>query len=640
MSRIPSTKPPRFGTWILRIIYNASLFNEVFGDLQELYNERLQSKGRLTAVVHYYKDVLLSLRNIGLKDERTINNNSYVMLPHYFKITIRNIERSKVYSSLNILGLALGMAAFLFILEYTTYERGYDQFHPNFENIYRVTFEDYRNGQLQRNSASTVPRIGPFIKENMPEAVKFTRAHPFPSLVIAYNNKMFRQNRVLMVDPEFLSIFNFPLIEGNPETALNNVRTVILTESTAKKYFGNESALGKTISVDGIANYEVTGVAKDIPDNSHIKFDWLFSYETIKWWSEGEAEDSWNWNLFYTYILLESGTDIPAFEQRFDKIMYEHRSEIFKEYNFRYIFPLQALGDIHLFSNLEWEIVPDEQGDVNAINFLTLVAFFILAVAWINYINLSTARSIERSKEVGIRKTLGAFRLQMIKQFIFESLILNIISLWLGIIFFIVEIKYFNWLTNSKLGLNFLKDPMFWGLFTAVFTFGAILSALYPALVLSSYKPIDILKGTQVTGLSSSIQRKVLVVLQFTASIILIAGTTIIFMQLKHMNDQDLGFDQDELIVFRGPNYREDEFDSKFLEHHSAFLNELRQNSNISSIAGGSNIPGREIVDPAGIKRYLDSKGDYKVFSTLWIGHNYLPTLKIDVIAGRVSIQH
>ncbi len=559
------------------------------------------------------------------------------MYENYLKITLRNIAKNKVYSALNILGLALGIAACIFILQYVSYERSYDSFHENFDELYRIRYKVYRGGELNIDCAAAVPRVGPFMKEKMPEVKEFARAFP-TSNIVTFEDQRFREDRVHIVDPSFLKIFSFPLVKGDVETALTEPNTVVITETIARKYFGDEDPIGKMIRMDGEHSMAVTAIAQDVPDNSHLKFDILVSYETLNNRTrndEGEAssETAWGWYDFNSYVLLEPHTDIEDFDARFAEVLYDERGEDFEKYNFRAEFPLQPISDIHLYSNLLQESEPEEQGDGQAVFFLTIIAFSILLIAWINYVNLSTARSIERAKEVGVRKTMGAHRKQLIAQFLSESFLLNFFSVILALLIVVVGIRYFNQLTDSSLSLTFLGDPLFWLFFIGIFIFGAVISGLYPAFVLSGFRPVSVLKGNKSTGKFGNQLRRGLVIFQFAASIALIAGTIIVYQQLSHMRNLDLGFDMTETLVVKGPEVFE--VDSLMESTLKAFKSELLRNTLLNEVAASSNVPGDEIFWTNGIKRHEDGDDKRKVSYIVGVDYTYFPTYDIDIIAGR-----
>ncbi len=561
------------------------------------------------------------------------------MFENYVKIAFRNILKNRIYSGLNILGLALGISACLFILQYVSYERSYDQFHTKVDDLYRVRFQVYRGEKAEPviDCAAAVPRVGPFMKEQFPEVLAFARAYPM-SGVITFEDRAFREERIHMADPSFLQILSFPLLEGNSETALTEPNTAVISASAAKKYFGEEPALGKQIRLDGEHTAEITGVAKDVPHNSHIKFDFLISYETLNNHTRQEdgtipSENQWGWYDFNTYVLLKAGTDPKDFDQRFEEALYAERGEDFEKYDFRSAFPLQPISDIHLYSNLLQESEPEEQGDGDAVFFLTLIAFFILLIAWINYINLSTARSIERAKEVGVRKTMGAYRKQLIYQFLSESLVLNLIATLIALGIVAVGINYFNALTNAVLSLAFLKDISFWSIFVAIFLGGALAAGLYPAFVLSSFRPAAVLKGKLSGDRFANQLRRLLVTLQFVASVTLIACTVIVYQQLTHMRGSDLGFDMTDTLVIKGPQVFG--ADSLYESTMQAFKTEMLLAPEVSKVSAASNVPGDEIFWTNSIKQQSETVDRNKVIYIAGVDYDYFDTYEIALVAGR-----
>ena len=565
-----------------------------------------------------------------------MKNDAFALIKNYLRTTLRTISKNKVYTALNILGLALGIAACLFILQYVSYERSYDKFHSHHEDLYRVCYQVYRNGDLEVDCAAAVPRVGPFMKEKMPEVIDYARAFPM-SGVVSYEKIEYREKRMHMADPSFLEIFDFPLVSGDA-SALSRPNTVVISETAARKYFREEEPLGKVLEMDGEHRIEVVGVAKEVPNNSHIKFDFLVSYETLNNQTRNEegvpsSETAWGWYDFNTYVLLQPGSDPKAFDAKFREYLWEERGERFEKYNYHNEFPLQAVTDIHLYSNLLQESEPEEQGDGDAVAFLTVIAFFILLIAWVNYVNLSTARSIERSREVGVRKTLGATRGQLIYQFLTESFVLNLFALGIALGIVTFGIGFFNRLTDSSLNLDFLRDAGFWLSVGGILFVGSLLSGLYPAFVLSSFRPVSVLKGKMSSAQSGNLLRKGLVVFQFAASATLIASTIIVYQQLRHMQAIDLGFDMTETLVIQGPEVFA--VDSLFASTSKAFKEEIGNKANVVSISASSNVPGDEIFWTNGIKRDEESVDKFKIIYNVGVDYEYFDTYKIDLAAGR-----
>lgn len=638
MAQEPVHRPPGLGVYLLRLIYDEDLYDDVYGDLYEIFLERIDEKGKVLAHTLFLVDAFLSIRNYDLKKRKeTMNTDILSMLRVYTKGTLRSFSKNKIYTILNLFGLALGIAACLFILQYVSYERSYDKFHANFDNLYRVRYQVLREGELKIDCAAAVPRVGPFMMEKMPEVESFARVYPF-SDVVTYEDIKFREKRIHMTDPAFLKIFTFPLIKGNINDALVEPNTVVITEGVARKYFGDDDPIGKTIKL-GDSNFcKITGVAADVPDNSHFKFDLLVSYETLNNRTRQDdgsvaSETAWGWYDFNTYVLLKPGTDPVEFDRKFKEVLWQDRGEDFTKRNYEARFPLQPIGDIHLYSNLLQESLPDEQGDGKAVSFLTIIAFFILVIAWINYINLSTARAAERAGEVGVRKTLGATRKNLIYQFLTEAFILNLISLLVGILIVIAGIGYFNRLTQSNLDLSFLTDSYFWSGIAIILFIGSFISGLYPAFILSSFNPVSVLKGKFSSQQAGQFLRRGLVVFQFAASVTLIASTLIVFQQLRHMRNLDLGFDLTQTMVVKGPDIFS--VDSLFISTKETFINELLENHLVEKATSASNVPGDEIFWTNGIKREEEPEDKFQTIYNVGVDYSYFDTYDIDFLAGR-----
>ncbi|MEO9869783.1 ABC transporter permease [Ekhidna sp.] len=632
--------PPRAAEKLLRLIYDDEMLDDILGDLQEMFQDRAQSKGLFRARMHYFKDAFLSIRNYDLRRKRkVIQNNSIAMFKNYIKTTFRTLAKNQVYSALNIFGLALGIAACLFIAQYVSYEYSYDKFHSNHENLYRVKYMVYRGGELDIDCAAAVPRVGPFMKENMPEVVDFARAFPI-SGVFEKDNRQFREKRVQIADPAFLKIFDYPLIHGDVETALEGPNKVVITESIANKYFGRTDVVGEDINLYTWieAKLEITGVTADVPNNSHLKYNFLISYETLNNQTRNDdgtasSETAWGWYDFNTYVLLKEGTDPKAYDEKFAEILYEERGEDFEKYDFKAEFPLQPIIDIHLYSNLLQESEPAEQGDGDTVFFLSIIAAFILIIAWINYINLSTAKSLERAKEVGVRKSMGAYKKQLVNQFLTESFVLNLIALLLAVIVVIITTPFFGQLVDSQISRAFFLQSNFWLAVAGIYVLGSFLSGLYPAFILSSFRPIQVLKGKMTTNKSGILLRRALVVFQFAASITLIAGTIIVYQQLSHMKKLDVGFDMTDTMVIRGPQVFA--VDSLFGSALSSFENELKNNPNVESVTNSSNVPGDEIFWTRGMRNQEDTQDKNFIVYLVGVDHDYFPTYGIEFLAGR-----
>jgi putative ABC transport system permease protein len=463
----------------------------------------------------------------------------------FFTIAYRNLTKRKGYTILNMLGLAIGIACCLLLFQYVSYEKSYDNFSPAAKQIVRVRLDNYQEGKLAWQSATSYPITGPYLKRDFAEVENFCRLHDAELLLSNdANNVKFRETKGYHADPAALSMFNIQLLKGNPDEALKGPDKILLSETMAKKYFGQGEAFGKILTArdgDLLQHYEVSGVFKDYPANAHLTINYLVSYATLGKMlrhdgdTSNSTETQWGWYDFYTYLQLKPGTSYKALEKKmpaFCKRYYPDLewAKMNKAWDEIHFLPL---ADIHLYSNYNQEA--EVNGSVRGVSFLFLVAFFIMAIAWINYINLATARSVERAREVGVRKVLGAMRGHLIKQFLLESLILNFSSLVLAMIIVLLSTHSFNQLTGHPVQNIFSMSGAYWLLFAGIFLFGTLLSGLYPAFVLSGYQPVKVLKGAFKNTAGGLMLRKGLIVLQFATSVILIAGTIIVYQQVQYM---------------------------------------------------------------------------------------------------------
>ena len=553
------------------------------------------------------------------------------MFKNYLKIALRNLVRHKWFSLINILGLAIGMAVCIIIMQYVSYENSFDKFHTDHENIYRVKFNIYKHSELIVECAAAVPAVGPAMKDNFPEVLEYCRAFPADG-IMSYGEHSFREEDIQVVNPAFISMLSFPLVKGDPETALVGPNKTVITESTAKRFFGDEDPIGKTITWNGDQDFEVTGVCIDVPENSHIKFTFLISHDTIREFWGDEVDTAWGWYDYNTYVLLEEGTDYIEFNKKFDLWLEKEMEERWKKYDSRSEFPLQPLTSIHLYSDLLQESEPAENGDRTAVKFLTLIAIFILIIAWVNYINLSTSKAMERAKEVGIRKVSGANKPELIRQFLLESFLINIFALILAFVFVEASLPYFKNLTDSNMTPYLLVSSGMFIWLILIFILGSLLSGLYPAFILSSYKPVLILKGSVARGTKGSMLRKCLVVFQFSISVALIAGAIIVFNQMNFLRNKDLGIDIEQTLVVEGPGvFASDSVRTSTIE---TFKQEISSLADVKSFTASTNVPGVEIFWGQGSYSEDQTQEEGEVMYLVGIDHNFISAFDLKLIAG------
>ena len=548
------------------------------------------------------------------------------MIKNYLVTAFREISKNKIFSLIHIFGLALGIAAFVLILQYAFYELSYEKFYKNADQIYRVRQDRYNKGKLSTTWGAGCAAVGPALKKQFPEVLAFARLTNVGA-IINIDEKNFREDKMFAANSSLLTMFPVKLIAGVDSSALNEPYTSVISESIAKKYFGGVSALGKTFRLNNVVTFRITGIFKDIPDNTHLKFNILISWPTYAIWRGKDIETAWFWDGFYTYIQLQKGTDIKAFEKKMNEFTDKQTEERTRQDNSGAKYILQPLSDIHLYSNLMWEAEPN--GDAKTVYFLMVIAIIILIIAWVNYINLSTVKAIFRSREVAIRKISGAFRFHLVRQFLVESFIINIIASLLALALVILSMPYFRVLTGRALSLS---NSNIWLVFIAVIIIGPIVSGIYPALVISSFKPMSIFRGKLNGGSGSAFIRKTLVVFQFSASVTLIAGTLTVYRQLIFMRNQALGINIDQTLVIQGPGVA----DSTYNEKLSAFKAELLKFPVIKAITASTSIPGSKVLwNAGGIRLVSDEDNKSNQYRIIGVDYDFIDAYGLSVRTGR-----
>jgi putative ABC transport system permease protein len=558
------------------------------------------------------------------------------MIKNFFVIAVRSFLKHKSFTFLNIVGLSLGMVASLLILQYVKYERSYDSFHSKAKDVYRVNYNQWQNGKLRFECAAAVPAVGPALKNNFPEVVRFTRLFPL-SGVMSYNSQThgvvsFREEKMQITDSSVFEVFDINLVEGDKMQALTGPNKIVISRNASKRYFGNENQMTKTISWDGNRNLEVTGIFESLPENSHIKFDFLISYATLIQMTSREAETAWGWYDFNTYVLLQPGTNYKALQAKWDQWLAKSREEDWKKYNSKQVFELQPLLDIHLGKVLLQESQPEERGNRDSVYALTAIAFFILIIAWVNYINLATAKSFERANEVGVRKVMGAQKDQLMKQFLSEAFLVNLLAATISVLAVRLLWPVFSDLSGRRIPLEYLIQPDFWLLVTGLFFVGSILAGFYPALVLSGFKPVSVLKGKVMRDPRGNFLRKGLVIFQFVSSVVLISGSIIVYQQLQFMRGQNLGVDINQTLVIKGPGVVVDSLFKNALEGMKA---EVLRIPGVKNMTGSSNVPGDEIFWANGIRRLTANSQANISGYIVGMDHDYVDAFGLKVIEGR-----
>lgn len=551
------------------------------------------------------------------------------MLKNYLTIAFRNINKHLGYAGVNIFGLTIGITSFLLILIIIRYELNFDRFHKDAGLIYRINNElQLANGNYQYPTCT--PALPFALYQELPEVTDFTRlSGGGQQVIIEVDAELYREDDLFFAEQNFLNFFNFRLIEGDEEQVLSAPNQVVLTQSAALKYFGTESVVGKVLTIKGQndINYQVTGLLADLPEQTHLAFSVLLSLETLRTQANNNGQsidNNWQGDGFYSYIKLSDPAHQNKVEGKFAALKEQHisdqRSNLFNP-------SLTPLTEIHLGSNLRNEIKAN--GSMDFVYIFTAVALFILAIAGINYMNLATARSAKRAKEVGIRKVLGAYKKQLITQFLGESLVLTMISAVISFILVVFLIQPFGSYMNRQLNAGMLYDPViFLALIIVVFVIG-VGSGLYPALFLSAFKPVVVLKGKLIPGMGSSgLFRKALVVFQFIISIVMIIGTQVVYDQLNFLKNKSLGFQKENILMVANTN-------QTITPQLNTFKTVLLQNPNVEKVTATFSKPGglRPIMFVRSETIPEETKG--LNLAGINVDFDYLKTMNIEMMEGR-----
>jgi putative ABC transport system permease protein len=557
------------------------------------------------------------------------------MFRNYLKIAWRNIKRQKGYSLINIIGLSIGVAACLLILQYVSFELSYENFQVNKDRIYRVKQDRYDNGKLSTEWSSGAYAVGNSFKDAIPEIEDYVKVVGPKQFVADLNNQPVQIKKVFLVTNSFFHVFTYPLITGDQNKALVEPNTAALSESTANNLFGTSNIIGKILRLNGKDNYTITAVYKDPPVNTQVKPDMLISYATyVKWNTDSTGkgpETAWFWDGCLTYLLLHKGADPHVVESKFKPVVDKYTADFMKQYNSAVKYSLMPLSDIHLYAHYIGE--PEPNGDGKTVYLLLAIAFFIVVIAWVNYINLATARAINRAKEVGIRKTVGSHRNQLIFQFLSESALLNGFAILLAALIVLIAIPGFNQLSGQHLSFSLFARKNFWFGLIALFILGTFFSGLYPAFVLSGFKPIEVLKGKMSTTSKGSLLRKGLVVFQFTASLFLLIGTLAVYNQIQFMRKQSLGISIDQTLVVKPPSVLTD---STYLRNITALKQSLEGETSVKAATVSTSIPGEPVNwNAGGIKLVGTDESTQKQYRVIGVDYDYLKLYGIKLIAGR-----
>ncbi len=607
---------PHLATWLLQRIFSRDEARFLSGDIQEIYSEIAEGRGLFMARLWLWAQILVGI-------PRYIQHRTYwslQMLKNYFLIAFRVLRKHTLYSTINILGLSIGLACFILIGLFVRFERSFDTFHEKSDRIYRAYSEDFRNNNVFYYAPTPLP-LADTLKREFPGIEFASRISQRSAVLLSSGDHHFYEN-IIYADPDVFDILTLPLERGVPSQVLSKPYSLVLTLDQAEKYFGQEDPIGRILTADNKDEYTVTGVLKDIPDNSHLRIKTLASIESIR---AREAERWTSWDQLsndYTYVLLSENSDPVALEGLFTDFVVKYLGEErAKETSLR----LQPLKDIH-FTNLNYDMAwTYERSYLFA---FSAVGFFILLIACFNYMNLATARSAGRAREVGLRKVVGAQRSQLIRQFLTESGVTAGVAVLgaMGIVF--LSLPWFRQFLGREIRFNPIHDPgmLVFVLSAAVFT--GLASGSYPAFRLSSFRPVRSLRSGSSPSAKRFSVRTILVIFQFAISIILIVATLVVFRQINFMRFKDLGFQSDQILMISL-------WDSPFRSNLEAFKTRLKQNPKILGVSGASGTPGSGSSKASNF--WVETPdGKKEIYLTYILSdHEFVDTFGLTIVEGR-----
>jgi putative ABC transport system permease protein len=554
------------------------------------------------------------------------------MLKNYLKVALRNLWKNKAFSAINIAGLSAGLAVCLLIVLYVKDELSYDKYNAQSENIYRIDADIFFNG-TQFTSAVAPPPLAPTLKKDYPQIAQYVRLRGLGDILVKKDNQNIKGHNAVFADSTFFQVFSIPMLAGNPLTALNEPNSIVIDETTAKKYFNSTDVVGNTLYIDNSVNCKITGVIKDIPSQSHFHFSFI---RPMRDRYQGNQDD-WLSNNNASYVLVKPGVTRASLQnlvnatinnylaKQVEQRLHTSANEINKGGN-HYLYPVMPLTDIHLHSNKSYEF--EANGNVAYVYIFSVIAIFILLIACVNFMNLSTARSANRAKEVGIRKVVGSLRSNLITQFLTESVLMSFFSLLLALAIAALLLPFFNQLAGKQMSVFTLLSTWLLPLLIALIIVVGCIAGSYPAFYLSSFQPVQVLKGSIAKGFKTSWLRSGLVVFQFFISVSLIIGTIVIYTQLKYIRSKEIGYNRDQVLVIHNTYVLDKQI--------KTFRQEMLKISGVQNAAVAGSLPTETGHNQRGWFKdpTLDAK-QVTIVTDFVVDQNYIPTLGMNMAAGR-----
>jgi putative ABC transport system permease protein len=545
------------------------------------------------------------------------------MIKNLLLVALRNFKRDKWYSVLNLLGLTIGITFSLFLIFYVRDELSFDRFNQKADRIYRIDADVEEQGKPPFRIAYGQTPLAPTLQRDYPEVEEAMRFLPAGKNMYKHGDLHLYEDKVYFADSNVFRVFTFPFIQGDQHTALNEPKTMVLTQSTAEKFFGSASAaLGQALTNANGDVFKITGVIKDVPTNSHIRFNMLISANTLP-----KNDNNWgNFNV-YNYVLLKPHTDPAAFEKKLVPMYDKYLAAIFRQFNVKIHYLVHPITWIHLHSDLQLE--PEDLGSIESVYIFSAVAFFMLIIACINYMNLTTARSARRAKEIGIRKVTGSTQAQLVAQFLLESTMTAILGLLLSIGLIALLLPVFNNLAGKSIPFSTILQPATLGILLAIVVFVGLMGGSYPALYLSNFEPIKILKGNLAKSSSNVVLRRVLVITQFTIAMVMLICTIVVFNQLNYLRSRDLGFNKSEVVTIVANSNKD--ISSSIL----TFKNEIRKNPHVLAAASSQTEPGGPPISYSLFHIQTNDGYTDKAVDNYGVDENYFKTLGMQITTGR-----
>ncbi len=561
------------------------------------------------------------------------------MLFHLLKSSLRAVLKDVHYSLVNLMGLVIGMAVFIIMIEYVYTEWSFDRHFDDHDRIFRITTQKIQDGELQEPKSSASVCLAPFLLSEFDAFDAVAQVHKLDAkrLTVSFidesgQRNSYEETRGFHADEYYFEVFSSQMLMGNPATALARTNSIVLTESLATKYFGDQNPIGKRVTLvdDFEMDYLITGVVEDVPLNAHFQYDFLISSSTFVTQHPNWRWHAWDWDYFHTYVKVRETTDVPSLEKTINEAIAQRGKEVFEQRNYSMIFSFQLLTDIHLYSKMGNELGINGFGDLLA--YILVIAVFILLMAWVNYLNLTSARATLRARELGIRKVAGASRSVLTRQLLTEAWLLNMLALGLAVGVVFLTIPWLTELVGYELPLMMIREPLFWLSAVSVSTFGAFVSGLYPALIMTRLNILTVLRGSFKHSIQGAWLRRFLVFFQFSISLVLIMASFNIYRQISFLQQRELGFNPEHIVSIHMPKVNVgDTFWSKF----DVFKSELLKHPGVTDVACSSAQPGMYLNHVELFKKDFETRQDADLLKFYAVDYDLLSVFGLSLISGR-----